>query len=106
MLNGVLRVAYDALSMVKVDLVRRVMEVTVLESPNVRDAVDVLFEAVSSALERGDRVVLRRFGLFHAAPRRTGVARNPRTNEPVGIPRGRVVRFRPAPGLSSVTDGS
>ncbi|MYK80801.1 MAG: HU family DNA-binding protein, partial [Acidobacteria bacterium] len=55
---------------------------------------------------RGDRVVLRRFGMFHAAPRRTGVARNPRTNEPVGIPRGRVVRFRPAPGFSSVADGS
>ena len=39
--------------------------------------------------------MLRRFGVFHAAPRKTGVARNPRTGEPVGIPRGRVVRFRP-----------
>jgi len=102
----VLRVAYDGLNMVKADLVRRVMKVTVLEAPDVRDAVDVLFESVSSALERGDRVVLRQFGTFYTSPRRTGVARNPRTNEPVGIPRGRVVRFRPAPALVSVPEGS
>ena len=97
-----LGVAYDAPSMVKVDLVRRVMQVTILESPDVRDAVDVLFESVSSALERGDRVVLRRFGMFHAAPRKTGVARNPRTNEPVAMPRGRVVRFRPSADLRNL----
>ena len=101
-----LRVTYDGLSMVKADLVNRVLEATGLERWVIRDAVDALFEGIGSALERGDRVVLRRFGMLHAAPRRTGVARNPRTNEPVRIPRGRVVRFRPAPGLSSVADGS
>ena len=92
--------------MVKADLVRRVMKVTILEASDVRDAVDVLFETVSSALERGDRVVVRRFGMFHAAPRRKGVARNPRTNQPVSIPRGRVVRFRSAPALQSFPEGS
>ncbi|MDE2711815.1 MAG: HU family DNA-binding protein [Acidobacteriota bacterium] len=91
--------------MVKADLVQRAVEATTLESPAAREAVDVLFESVASALERGDRVVLRRFGLFHAAPRRTGVARNPRTNEPVPMPPGRVVRFRPAPGLQSFPGG-
>ena len=104
--NRVLRVAYDVPSMVKADLVHRVEEAVDLERWVIRDAVAVLFESVGSALERGDRVVLRRFGMLHAAPRRTGVARNPRTNEPVPMPRGRVVRFRPAPGLSSVADGS
>jgi len=68
--------------------------------------VEALFESVGSALERGDRVVLRRFGTFHVAARRTGVARNPRTNEPVQMPLGRVVRLRPAPSLVSVADGS
>jgi len=92
--------------MVKDDLINRAVETTGLERWVIHDAVAVLFQSIGSALERGDRVVLRRFGMFHAAPRRTGVARNPRTNEPVAIPRGRVVRFRPAPGLSSVADGS
>ena len=92
--------------MVKADLVRRVMEVTILESPDVREAVDVLFESVNAALARGDRVVLRQFGVLYTGPRRTGEARNPRTGEPAAIRRGRVVRFRPAPGLASVPDGS
>ena len=85
--------------MVKVDLVNRAEEATDLERWAIRDAVDALFESVGAALERGDRVVLRRFGVFHPAPRRTGVARNPRTNETVPMPRGRVVRFRPAADL-------
>ena len=85
--------------MVKADLINRAEEATDLERWAIRDAVDALFESVGSALERGDRVVLRRFGTFHTAPRRTGVARNPRTNEPVPMPRGRVVRFRPGANL-------
>ncbi|MYI38894.1 MAG: integration host factor subunit beta [Acidobacteria bacterium] len=97
--HRVLRVAYDGLRMVKANLVHRVLEVVDLDSPAAQDAVDALLECIGSALERGDRVVLRRFGVFHAAPRKTGMARNPRTNETVPMPRGRVVRFRPAVDL-------
>ena len=92
--------------MVKADLIRGVVEASSLESPAAPVAVDALFESVASALVRGDRVVLRRFGVFHAAPRKTGVARNPRTGDPVGIPRGRVVRFRPATDLRSLPGSS
>lgn len=92
--------------MVKADLVRRVTQATALESPAAQEAVGALFKAVASALARGDRVVLRRFGMFHTGSRKTGVARNPRTGEPVGIPRGRVVRFRPATGLRGFSGGS
>ena len=99
MLNRVLRVAYDGLRMVKDDLINRVEQAVGLERWVIRDAVAVLFRSIGSALERGDRVVLRRFGVFHAAPRKTGMARNPRTNETVPMPRGRVVRFRPAVDL-------
>ena len=85
--------------MVKADLVHRAMEAARVARPAARLAVDALFESLSVALERGDQVVLRRFGRFHVVRRKTGVARNPRTNEVVGIPRGRVVRFRPAANL-------
>ena len=88
--------------MVKADLVRRVEEATPLDSLDAQEAVDALFESVHAALARGGRVVLRRFGVLHTRPRKTGQARNPRTGEPVDIPPGRVVRFRPAPGLVSV----
>ena len=89
----------DLTAMVKADLIARAMEAANLEGPVTRRAVEAVFESLSGALVRGDRVVLRRFGAFHAAPRKTGVARNPRTGEPVPMPGGRVVRFRAAPGL-------
>ena len=92
--------------MVKADLVTRAMVAASLEGPVAREAVEALFESLVAALERGDGVVLRRFGRFHTAPRKTGKARNPRTGAPVGIPRGRVVRFRPAADLSSLPGNS
>ena len=85
----------------KADLIHRAMEATTRESPAARRAVNALFESVAAALARGDRVVLRQFGVFHTAPCKRGLARNPRTGEPVGMLRGKVVRFRPAPGLRS-----
>ena len=94
---------YHAAGMVKADLIHQAIEATNLQSPAAREAVEALFGSLCAALERNDRVVLRRFGVFRAAPRRTGGARNPRTGETVGIPRGRVVRFRPALSLRSLT---
>ncbi|MDE0475057.1 MAG: HU family DNA-binding protein [Gammaproteobacteria bacterium] len=89
--------------MVKADLVTRAMEAARVEGPVAQRAVGALLESLSDALQRGDRVVLRRFGVLQAAPRRTGMARDPRTGEPVAVPPGRVVRFRPAPGLRGIT---
>ena len=90
--------------MVKADLITRAMEAANLEGPVARKAVEALFEGLVAALERGDCVVLRRFGVLYGSPRKTGVARNPRTGEPVEIPRGRVVRFRPAADLRNLPD--
>ncbi len=98
-----LRFAYHAVAMVKIDLINRAMAATDLSAQDARDAVEALFEGLRVGLEKGHRVVLRRFGVFHAAPRKTGVARNPRTGEPVGIPRGRVVRFRPGQSLRNIS---
>ena len=94
-MNCVSRAAYDPTAIVKTRLITRATEAADLARPAGRRAVEALFERLGSALERGDRVALRRFGVFHAAPRKTEKARNPCTGEPVGIPRGRVVRFRP-----------
>lgn len=87
----------------KADLLTRAMDTANLEGRVARKAVEALFESLSAALQRGDRVVLRRFGVSRAAPRKTGGARNPRTGEPVGIAAGRVVRFRPAVSIRSLT---
>ena len=105
-MNRASRVAYDLPAMVKADLLSKAMEAARLEGPVARKALEALLESLGAALQRGDRVVVRRFGVLHAAPRKTGMARNPRTGERVAIPRGRVVRFRPGPTLLRFTSAS
>lgn len=81
--------------MVKADLIERAVAETGLSRKEARAAVEGVFAALSAALQRGERTVVRGFGSFSVRARRIGMARNPRTGEPVPIPPGRVVRFRP-----------
>ena len=88
--------------MVKADLIERSVAATGCRNRDARRAVEALFEAISGAIARDERVVLRRFGIFYATPKKTGMARNPRTGDAVPIPEGRVVRFRPGQALRSI----
>ena len=55
-----------------------------------------------SALGKGERIELRRFGVFNVRPRKTGIGRNPRTGQEVSIPPGKAVRFKPGKELQSL----
>lgn len=85
--------------MVKGDIVKRLIE----RSGVSRDKAELVYEAflhsLKGALARGDRIELRGFGVFTVRPRKTGVARNPKTGEAAQIPTGRVVRFKPGKEL-------
>ncbi len=48
--------------------------------------VKTIFETISEALARGDRIELRGFGSFTVKERAPRVARNPRTGEAVQVP--------------------
>ena len=65
-------------------------------------AVETVFEGMKKALERGERIELRGFGVFSVKPRKTGVGRNPRTGAEVSIPPGKAVRFKPGKELQSL----
>ena len=54
-------------------------------------AVETVFNAMKDSLGRGQRIELRRFGVFNVKPRKTGIGRNPRTGEEVNIPPGKAV---------------
>ena len=54
------------------------------------------------AMERGERIELRGFGVFQIKPRKTGIGRNPRTGEEVRIPPGKAVRFKPGKELRAL----
>ena len=65
-------------------------------------AGESVFDMMKRAMERGERIELRGFGVFNVRPRKTGIGRNPRTGEEVRIPPGKAVRFKPGKDLQSL----
>lgn len=87
---------------IKLDIVSEVVNRTGITKTKAELAVETVFESMKKALERGDRIELRGFGVFNVKPRKTGVGRNPRTGTEVNIPPGKAVRFKPGKELQSL----
>lgn len=88
--------------MIKLDIVNKVVNRTGITKTKAEVAVESVFHAMKKALERGDRIELRGFGVFNVKPRKTGIGRNPRTGAEVNIPTGKAVRFKPGKELQSL----
>jgi integration host factor subunit beta len=81
--------------MLRSELVTRLAEERPhLPQKRVEQAVDVIFEEICAALERGDRVELRGFGAFSVRERNARKGRNPRTGESVEVPAKKVPFFK------------
>ena len=87
---------------IKLDIVNAVVNRTGITRTKAEQAVETVFEAMKNALGRGQRIELRRFGVFNVRPRKTGIGRNPKTGEEVNIPPGKAVRFKPGKELQSL----
>jgi DNA-binding protein HU-beta len=87
---------------IKLDIVNEVVNRTGITKTKAEMAVETVFDAMKRALEQGDRIELRGFGVFTIKPRKTGVGRNPRTGEEVSIPPGKAVRFKPGKELQAL----
>ncbi|HEU5409730.1 MAG TPA: HU family DNA-binding protein [Candidatus Acidoferrales bacterium] len=88
--------------MIKLDIVNAVVQRTNMPRSKAEQAVETVFEALKNALGRGERIELRRFGVFNVKPRKTGIGRNPRTGQQVHIQPGRAVRFKPGKELQAL----
>ena len=88
--------------MIKADIVARVVNRTGLSHTQAAMAVESVIDMMRRAMEQGERIELRGFGVFDIRPRKTGVGRNPRTGEEVRIPPGKAVRFKPGKDLQSL----
>jgi DNA-binding protein HU-beta len=87
---------------IKLDIVNAVVNKTGVSRTKAEQAVETVFEAMKSALGKGERIELRRFGVFNVRPRKTGIGRNPRTGQEVSIPPGKAVRFKPGKELQAL----
>ena len=88
--------------MIKLDIVNAVVNKTGVSRTKAEQAVETVFESMKNALGKGERIELRRFGVFNVRPRKTGIGRNPRTGAEVNIPPGKAVRFKPGKELQTI----
>jgi integration host factor subunit beta len=61
---------------------------------DVERIISTIFDEISSALSRGDRVELRGFGAFSVKERPARIGRNPRTGDKVEVAAKRVPFFK------------
>lgn len=87
--------------MTKADLVEQVAEAI---GPGITKkdcalVVDGFLNAVKAALGNGEHIEIRGFGTYKVRKRKSRMARNPRTGEPVEVPARMVPVFKPAKSL-------
>jgi integration host factor subunit beta len=81
--------------MIKSELIQQIAEDNPhLYQRDVERIVSTLFEEITAALARGDRVELRGFGAFSVKQRDPRLGRNPRTGEAVPVPQKSVPFFK------------
>jgi integration host factor subunit beta len=81
--------------MTKSELIQRLAEMNPhLYQRDVERIVSTIFDEISVALARGDRVELRGFGAFSVKARDARVGRNPRTGASVNVARKSVPFFK------------
>ena len=63
--------------MIKVDIVNEVSKIADITKVKAEVAVDAVFDAMRTSMQRGERIELRGFGVFQVKPRKRGIGRNP-----------------------------
>jgi len=82
--------------MTKRDLVVRIADETGLIQQDVAVVLQKSLDYITEALEKGENVEFRNFGVFEINTRKARVGRNPNKPEDVvTIPERRVVKFKP-----------
>lgn len=72
--------------MTKADLVAQVAKKVGLTSKAAKEAVSAVFNTISDALKRGEKVVVTGFGTFMVRKRAARKGRNPQTGAEIQIP--------------------
>ena len=83
----------------KNELTSVVAEKTGLSKTQAAEAVDGVFDAITSALKGGDEVRLVGFGTFAVSKRKASKGRNPATGAEIDIPASNQPKFKPGKGL-------
>ncbi|GGF87887.1 HU family DNA-binding protein [Paenibacillus abyssi] len=86
----------------KTDLIAKVAESTELSKKDATKAVDAVFDAISDALQSGEKVQLVGFGNFEVRERSARKGRNPQTGEEIEIAASKMPAFKPGKSLKDL----
>jgi len=56
--------------------------------------IDIVLKEIKQAIKRGERVELRKFGIFNPKTQRARISRNPATGEKVNTPEKTTINFK------------
>jgi integration host factor alpha subunit len=80
----------------KDEIITCIADETGLTKVQAEKVVNAILQEIKDGLQRGESVILRRFGSFQVRAKHARMGRNPKTGEEAGIPARRIVRFKPA----------
>jgi len=106
--QGTLESAVEARGMTKADLVEKVTASIartagpMISKKDCARVVDAFLDAVKDALSDQHNIEIRGFGTFKIRRRKTRMARNPRTGEPVQVAARPVPVFKPSKELRAM----
>ena len=63
-------------------------------SKDLEKLVSIILSEIKNTLKRGERVELRRFGVFDSNVQKESIRRNPRTGEKINVPKKRNIKFK------------
>ena len=88
-------------TLTKADLAESLFNIVGLNKREAKDIVDLFFEEIRFALEKGNEVKISGFGSFRTRDKDSRPGRNPKTGEEIPITARRVVTFRPGQKLKA-----
>jgi Bacterial nucleoid DNA-binding protein len=88
--------------MTKADIVEQVSREAEMTKKDAEQLVEIVFDSIIEALNKGDKVELRGFGSFRTRQRGARKGRNPKSGASVEIPAKRVAYFKPGKELKEI----
>ena len=64
--------------------------------------INIILEEIKKSLRRGERVELRRIGVFSSKIQKARISRNPKTNEKVNTPEKKIIHFKMSKDLLKI----
>ncbi len=88
--------------MIKADLISKIAQEMNISKQEAETGVNLFFQSIKEAIQRGEEIELRGFGSFRFRNRNARSGRNPRTGEPVQVPPKKVLYFKPSKLLKNL----